>query len=148
VQPASFYPSPPPLPQIMYELRRQTRSEQKQRRKLRGLFEYVAITILPEIVSYYIERMTITKYECKYLVQFSPEDILEYYWVYTKNSKLYAFVRLKDLKYLYIRGRIVYDDTKFRFYCSSSYEDVLHCMSKSKYKKYLCETKPISAWYD
>ena len=136
----------------MYELRRQNRSEERQRRKLRELFEYVAITILPEIVSYYIEKMTITKHKCKYLVQFSPDDILEYYWVYKKDytneSRIYAFLRLKDMRYMYIRGRMVYDNTKFRFYTSSSYEDVLHCMSKTKYKKYLSKTKPISAWYD
>jgi hypothetical protein len=126
----------------------QNKSVERQARKLKGLFDYLLFTILPSITTYHIDRMTITKYENKYLVDFISDDILEYYWVYKRGSMIYAFVILKDMRYMYIRGHIMYDNTNFKFYTSSSYEDVLHCMSKSKYKKYLCETKPISAWYD
>ena len=94
---------------------------------LHRLFNYINISILPNINIYTVNKDTIHNYDYTILI-FKEKYIKNYLWFYKRKNIYYSLVKLINNKYMYIYGYIKEDNIKFDFYISSDKQCLINCM--------------------
>jgi hypothetical protein len=97
------------------------------RSPLYRLFNYINISILPNINIYVVNKDTINI--CDYTILIFKEYYIKtYIWFYKYKNMYYSVVKLINNTYMYIYGYNKSYDTKYNFYISSDKDYLLRCM--------------------
>jgi len=110
---------------------------------LHRLFNYINISILPNINLYNVTNNTVTLQDYG-ILKFGSSHVKEYLWFYKERKRYYALLELKNGKYMYLHGHMKYEDVKFKMYHGSHKDDVIKCMKPHVKTWYLEDISDIS----
>jgi len=122
-----------------------SKNKQQSIKNVMKFFEYIHTTVFPNIVIHDGDSDIDVEIQTEQL--FTPYCIHEYIWGYKYMNHYYSLLKLKDSKYVYIKGYVDFDSDEFKIYSGTSLTRIISYMSESIYRKYEKDTSTFQTHY-